>query len=300
MRLFAATLVGLLLFSERALANELSLSWNAPSGCPRLHDLQAGLETRQKRPIKLGPGAPQTLDANVVRERDGFRLVLVTHTESGDARRELYTKSCNELARATLLVASLLLSTPPVPASRDEPAQRARPSPSARVSWHATLAGVLTVGRLAAFAPGVTAKLGLEIAALSVRLGALYLAPRAVTVEQAPGAQVVLQLMAAEASLCYGWTRTPRLASCAYAEIGALRAAGRGLAQDERSASLWLAGALGLQLNVPLAAWLELEAALSLGVPFQRTQLATRDLGLVYRVSALYGQLQAGLCVHFP
>lgn len=302
MRLLAATLLGLLLISQRALAHDLALSWSAPAGCPGLAELQAGLTTRHKQPVQLGPDAPLRIDATVTRDRDGFRLVLVQRTESGESRRELYTQSCNELARATLLVASLLLSTPPGATAVEETAAP-RPAPRAtnvRPSWHVTLAGVLDAGKLAVFAPGAAVKLGVDFDALRIRVGALYLAPRPVAIEQAPGARVVLQLMAAEAALCYGWTRAPRLSSCAYAELGSLRAQGRGFAQDEGTASLWIAGGLGMQLSVGLSSWLALEGELSLGVPFQRAQLATRDLGEVYRVSAVYGQLQAGLCAYFP
>jgi hypothetical protein len=302
MRVFAATLLGMLLISQHALAHDLTLSWSAPAGCPGLAELQAGLTTRHKQPVQLGPNAPLRIDATVTRDREGFRLVLVEHTESGESRRELYTQSCNELARATLLVASLLLSTPPAATAVDEttaPPPAPRPT-QVRPSWHATLAGVLDAGKLAVFAPGAAVKLGVDFDALRIRVGALYLAPRSVAIEQAPGARIVLQLMAAEAALCYGWTRAPRLSSCAYAELGSLRAQGRGLAQDEATSSLWIAGGLGMQLSVGLSSWLELEGELSLGVPFQRAQLATRDLGVVYRVSALYGQLQAGLCAYFP
>ncbi|HTU58330.1 MAG TPA: hypothetical protein VMF89_07850, partial [Polyangiales bacterium] len=228
----------------------------------------------------------------------GFRLVLIEHTESGDSRRELYTQSCNELARATLLVASLLLSTPAAARVVDETAAP-KAATHARPSWHVTLAGVLDAGKLAVFAPGAAVKIGVDFDALRIRVGALYLAPRSVAIDQAPGARIVLQLMAAEAALCYGWTRAPRLSSCAYAELGSLRAQGRGLAQDEDTASLWIAGGLGAQLSVGLSSWLDLEGELSMGMPLRRAQLATRDLGTVYRVSAVYGQLQAGLCAHF-
>jgi hypothetical protein len=301
MRLLAATLLCMLLISQRALADDLMLSWSAPAGCPGLAELQAGLTTRQKQPVQLGPNAPLRIDATVTRERDGFRLVLVEQTESGESRRELYTQSCNELSRATLLVASLLLSTPPA-ATAVEHTPSPGPPAATNVgpSWHATLAGVLDAGTLAVFAPGAAVKLGVDFDALRIRVGALYLAPRSVAIEQAPSARVILQLMAAEAALCYGWTRAPRLSSCAYAELGSLRAQGRGLAQDEATASLWIAGGLGVQLGVGLASWLELEGELSLGVPLQRAQFATRDLGVVYRVSAVYGQLQAGLCAYFP
>jgi hypothetical protein len=303
MRLLAAILLCMLLISQRALADDLTLSWSAPAGCPGLAELQAGLTTRQKQPVQLGPNAPLRIDATVTRERDGFRLVLVEQTESGESRRELYTQSCNELARATLLVASLLLSTPPGAIAVDEaaaPSLEPRPTTQVRPSWHATLAGVLDAGKLAVFAPGAAVKLGVDFDALRIRVGALYLAPKSVAIEQAPGARVILQLMAAEAALCYGWTRAPRLSSCAYAELGSLRAQGRGLAQDEDTASLWIAGGLGAQLSVGLASWLDLEGELSLGVPLQHAQFATRDLGVVYRVSAVYGQLQAGLCAYFP
>jgi hypothetical protein len=304
MRLLAATFLGVLLYSQHALASELALSWQAPAGCPGLAELQAGLATRQKRPVQLGADAPVRIDAKVTRDRAGFRLELQTHTESGDSRRELYTQSCNELARATLLLASLLLSMPPPPAAAvPAPAlPEAAPGPerSNRPSWHLTLAGALDAGKLAVFAPGAAAKLGVDLDALRLRAGAVYLVPRSVAIEQVPGAAVVLQLLAAEASACYGWTRAPRLASCAYAELGSLRARGRGLAQDEHSSSLWISAGLGAQLSVSLASWLELETELSLGVPFRRAQLATRDRGLVYRVSALYGQVQAGLCAHLP
>ena len=302
MRLLAATLLGLLLISQRALAHDLALSWSAPAGCPGLAELEAGLTTRHKRPVQLGPNAPLRIDATVTRDRDGFRLVLVEHTESGDSRRELYTQSCNELARATLLVASLLLSTPPGATAVDEtaaPSSERRVVTHVRPSWHVALTGVVGAGKLAVVAPGAAVKLGVDLDALRIRVGALYLAPRSVAIEHAPGAQVVLQLMAADAALCYGWTRAPRLSSCAYAELGSLRAQGKGLAEDEHTASLWIAGGLGMQLSIGLSPWLELEGELSLGVPFQRAQLATRDLGVVYRVSALYGQLQAGLCAHF-
>jgi hypothetical protein len=303
MRLLAATLLGMLLFvpPSGALANELTLSWNAPGGCPGLAELEAGLTTRQKRPVQLGPGAPLRIDATITHDREGYRLDLVTHTESGDARRELYTQSCNELARATLLVASLLLSTRPAaiaPRERDlqpEPTERAW-----RASWHVTVAGALDAGKLAVFAPGASVKLGVDLDALRLRVGALYLPPRSVAIEQVSGARLVLQLMAAEATLCYGWTRAPRLSSCAYAELGSLRAQGRGLAQDENASSLWLAAGLGLQLSFSLSSWLELESELSLGAPFQRAQFATRDVGPVHRVSAVFAQLQTGLCAHFP
>lgn len=297
MRLLAATLFAMLFYSQHARASELALTWQAPEGCPGLAELEAGLDTRQGRPVQLGADAPVRIEATVTRDRAGFRLDLQTHTETGDARRELYTQSCNELARATLLVAGLLLSTPPPAAA---PVVADPPASPLRTTWHVTLAGVLDAGKLAVFAPGAVAKLGVDIDALRLRLGALFLPPRGVAIEKLPGASVDLQLMAAEASLCYAFTRAPLLASCAYAELGSLRARGRNLGQDEDSSSLWFSAGLGAQLGFALTPWLDFETELALGSPFRRAQIATRDLGPVYQFSAVYGQVQAGLCAYLP
>jgi hypothetical protein len=158
----------------------------------------------------------------------------------------------------------------------------------------------LDAGKLVVFAPGAAAKLGLDVDALRLRLGALYLPPRGVAIDKVPGASVDLQLMAAEASLCYAFSRAPLLASCGYAELGSLRARGRNLGQDEVSSSLWFSAGLGAQLGFALTSWLDFEAELTLGSPFRRAQIATHDLGRVYQFSAVYGQLQAGLCAYLP
>jgi hypothetical protein len=158
----------------------------------------------------------------------------------------------------------------------------------------------MDAGRLPRFGAGLAGRLGLDLGALRLEVGALYLPPRTTGIEQLPGAQVSLQLIAAEATLCYALTRAPRLAPCAYLEVGSLRTQGRGLAQDERAASVWLSGGLGAQLGVPLTSVLELQAQLALGLPLRRAQLATRDLGLAYRVSAVNAELQLGLRAYFP
>jgi hypothetical protein len=295
MRLLAATLWSLLLYSHPALASELTLSWRAPEGCPTLANLQAGLESRLHRPVQLGPGAPIQVEAAVARDRAGFQLDLRTHTEAGDSRRELYTQSCNELARATLLHASLLLSTLAAPAAAE-----AAPAPRVLAThMHLTAAAVVDAGRLPVLAAGAAARLGIDVDAFRLQAGALYLAPRSTALEPASGANASLQLTAATLAACYALTRAPRLLPCAFAELGSLRAAGRGLAQDERTQSLWLDAGLAAQLSFGVTSWLDFETELSAGIPLRRPQLATRDLGVVYRVPALFGQLQAGLTAYF-
>ena len=280
-------------------ASDLALHWHAPAGCPDSSELQAGLRTRLGRAITLGPDATTQLDAEVTRVGPGFRLQLSTHTETGDEQRVLEARSCNELARATLLLASLLLTTHAAPMS--EPAAvRDEPSSGARGALHLTLAGVLDLGRLPAPAPGVAARIGADIARLRLLLGGLYLPAQARAVPSQPGASVSSQLIAAQLGVCYGLIVSPWLGPCAYGEVGSLAAQGHGLPQNERSTSLWLLGGLGLAFSVPLTDWLDLSAEATLGAPASRPQLSVRDLGRVYQVSVLAGQLQVGVQARFP
>lgn len=285
-----------LLCSVRAQASELALHWQAPLGCPDESELQAGLRTRLGREIALGPDAATQLDAQIAREGPGFRLELNTRTENGDEQRVLEARSCNELARATLLVASLLLST------HAAPVQHAHSEHGASVHGHLHVAvsGVLDFGRLPASAPGVGVRFGVDVARLRLWLGGLYLPAQARALGAQPGASVSSQLTAAEIGVCYALIVSPWLGPCVYGELGSLRAEGHGLAQNERTTSLWLLGGLGLSLSVPLVRWLDVTTEANLGVPALRPQLSVRELGRVYQVSALAAQLQVGLRLRFP
>jgi hypothetical protein len=300
MRLLAATLLSAgLLCIVKVQASDLALQWQAPAGCPDSNELQASLRTRAGRPITFGPDAPTQLDAQVTRDGPGYRLQLSTHTESGDEQRLLEARSCNELSRATLLLGSLLLSTHPAPIA-DPSAASDAPSAGARGYLHVTLAGALDFGRLPAPAPGISARIGVDIARLRLMLGGLYLPWQARAVASQPGANVSSQLTAAQLCVCYALVVSPWLGPCAYAEVGSLAARGHGLPQNERSTSLWLLGGLGLALSAPLTRWLDLSAEASLGAPALRAQLSVRDLGRVYQVSVLSAQLQVGMRLRFP
>jgi hypothetical protein len=305
----AVSLLSVLVYSRPASAteppppSELSLSWLAPPACPQLASLQESLAIRQKRRVALGPNAPLRVEASVVTEHDGFRLELVTATRSGRARRVLVAPSCNELARATLLMASLLLSTPETSASPESsspaPAASARVPELSTVALRVSAAAALDLGRLSRFSPGASLGLGVDLASLRLRAGASYLPSRNVDVSSLPGAHVELQLIAAELSACYALRRAPRLSPCVFAELGSLRARGVGLSHDEHSASVWWLGGVAAQLSVGLAAWLDLDSELSVGFPARRAQISTRDTGVVYQVPAVTGQLRVGLSLHF-
>ena len=290
-----------LLCSDHARASDLALGWRAPASCPDLAELQASLRSRLSRPLTFGPDAPTQLDGRVEREGDGFRLTLDTRTESGSESRILEAGSCNELARATLLVASLLLSTRPLPAEAQRAApEAARPSTPRSLRLLVGVAPVIDFGRLPAPAPGLAARVGLQRSRLRIAAGALYLPEQWRSVAGQPGAAIGLQLTAAQLCVCYVLLESPALGTCARGELGALAAQGRGLADSQRSSSLWLAGGLGLGVWLPLTPWLELSTELGLDAPLMRAQLSVHELGSVYRVPAIAGQLQVGLSLRFP
>lgn len=301
MRWLAATLLGagLLCSATRAQASDLALGWSAPGVCPDVRELQASLRTRLGRPLSFGPDAPTALSARIEAAGAGFRLTLNTRTESGQEQRNLEARSCNELARATLLVAALLLSTRPLPSPAPAPAA-SPPSAAEHGPLRLGVSGVLDLGRLPAAAPGLAARLGLDVGRLRLSAGALYLPPRSQAVASQPGAELAMQLTAAQLDVCYALLPSPGLGLCAMAEAGALSAQGRGLREDQHASSFWLLGGLGMALWAPLTGWLDLAAELTLGAPATRARISVRELGSVYRVPVLTGQLQVGLSARFP
>lgn len=118
-----------------------ALSWEAPDGCPARADVQADLE-REVDFAAHPPGA-LTLDGTVQRDREGYRLQLVTDLAGRGGQRELHAAACEDLARAVTLVVALLMGRKeaapepapepapvPAPAPNPEPAPTPAPAPA--------------------------------------------------------------------------------------------------------------------------------------------------------------------------
>jgi hypothetical protein len=82
-------------------------------------------------------------------------------------------------------------------------------------------------------------------------------------------------------------------------ELGALRASGFGLANNERSRGLWAAGLLALGLQSRPLRWLSLGLEVEGLVAFTRRRYSTTDGGVFYRVPPLGLRLGGGIAVHF-
>ena len=61
------------------------------------------------RPVRLSSRARVGMSGVVEPSGRGYKLELRTHVDDSSDRRELHARSCNELARASLLVLELLL-----------------------------------------------------------------------------------------------------------------------------------------------------------------------------------------------
>jgi hypothetical protein len=305
-RIAAFTLPALLLWASSARASDLALEWSAPRGCPSRDGIRDGLTTRLGREVTLSTDAAVELQGTVVALGGGYSLELRTHSAHGSERRELRARSCNELARASILVAALLLMDD---AAANTTRSQARVTDdlagpeSARAAFSAYartwLRGDLGSLPAAAWGPGLA--LGIALNRTQLELGGTYLpaqSMRAVGRAQSVGS---MQLMAAHASACQVLIAAPELAPCLRAEVGRLQARGENLAQTASVSRLWLLGAVGLRLGFELSRGLFWQTEVAAGMPLERVRLAVRNLELneVRRTPAVIGRLETGLVLSF-
>jgi hypothetical protein len=133
----AAAIAALLVVAAAAPARAevpLTLTWDAPAGCPTAADVRAEVE----RLVRFPPGrAPSPLVAEGhVEARDGrWRLRLRTERDGLPGERELEADSCASLAHAATLVMALAfgLGAPEPPAPPPPVEERPRPPPRPRV-----------------------------------------------------------------------------------------------------------------------------------------------------------------------
>jgi hypothetical protein len=293
-------------------ASDLALEWTAPRGCPTQDALRDGLATRIGRDVTVSSEAPVELRATVVALGGGYALELRTRSAAGSERRELRARSCNELARASILMAALLLMDEPLGAGgaqltpRDARSRNARTrspaSTNARLSAYARtwLRGDLGSMPAAALGPGIA--VGLAFANTRLEVGGTYLPAQQVHATGRTESLGSLQLMAAHARVCQVLIEVPELGPCLSAEVGQLRAQGENLANNATRTSPWFLGALGARLSFELWRGLFWESELTAGMPLQRIRIAVHDLpdvDEVHRTRAVVGRFETGLFLSF-
>lgn len=300
------TLVGLLLLAAGTThASDLALEWTAPHGCPTQETLREGLATRLGREVTVSSDAPVELSGTVVPLSGGYALDVRTHSAAGSERRQLRARSCNELARASILMAALLL----MDSSGAAPSASAFEAGNLRTRTPETSTSRLSVfartwvrgdlGSLPAAAVGPGLAVGLAVANTRLELGGTYLPAQQMHLLGRLESLGSVQLMAAHAGVCQVLIHTPELGPCLRAEIGQLRARGQNLAQTATRSSAWVLAALGARLSFELWRGLFWQSELAAGMPLERIRIAVRDLDQIHRTPPVVGRFETGLLLSF-
>lgn len=282
----------MVLGAGRAHASDVAVTWDVPrAGCPDVEQLRQGLSRRLQREVTFGAPAPMTLDAHIQPEGEGYLLRLRTESPHGVEQRELRARTCNELARASVLIAALsftqggdLASVAP---HTDDHAGRLQPYARAQL--------VLDLGTLPALGAGPSLTFGIALERAAFELSGVLSWPQDASVASRPEPVARLQLMAASAAGCYALLQRPALAACLHVEVGVLHARSFNVATPRGSELLWLLPSVGARVALPLLEWLRWSSELSVGLPWDRATFAIDELGPVHRVARVIGRLQTGL-----
>jgi hypothetical protein len=288
--------------AQQRRASDVDLSWSAPASCPNRESLRDGLVRRLGRPVRIGPDAAVSLSGVITAVGQGYSLALRTRAGDVSEQRTLQARSCGELARASLLVLSLLLvegrAGPGDPAEvrvadgATPPALEAERPPLVAARARA----VFDLGTLQRIAVGPALAVGLDLGVWQLELAGLYLLPQALRARSSQQQVGELGLWAGSASVCAALTQRPLLAPCVTFELG--RLFGRGtdaLTRPESVGGSWLLGQIGLRFGVALGRGWSWQSELSAGVPWNRWAVASHALGEVYRVPSVIARLHTGL-----
>jgi hypothetical protein len=311
--------------AARAESQTFSIEWTAPPTCPPSTFVLSEMERLLGRPPGLPSDRPVSVGARVASAGSTYTVHIVLTTSGGRGERTFHNASCERVALATALVASLAVdpeavntteATPPSSVSPIEP----RPSPPAtglalpntareqtasppRKRWF--VAGIEAGGHL-----GILPHTGKRLAAVagvswrSLRLelvGGYDFAEDARPLELATrGAHLQLNTLKLRACLAV-LDGAIELDTCASVESGLFFAEGFGIAAPANKVYPWVALLAGVRLAWrfldPLEARLGLEGGPSLLRPdFEITGASPT---FVYHPSRFIGQGTVGLVVRF-
>lgn len=299
--LVALVLAGLVCATQ-VRADDLAVRWSAPPNCPDRESLRSGLSQRLGRPVTFGPSAPLQLSATITPQAGGYALELETRSEHGAEERHLQARSCNELARASLVIAALLLGADTGPTETAAPSGALpNPMPTPRVWSFFVRAGLVgDLGTLTSISFGPSLGLGIAVHSTRFELAGLYLPPRELN---APGlsapASASLRLAAASIGACQEFFAGPTLAPCLRFEAGQLLGQGEHLESTLTTRSAWLAVLLGARAGIRLFDVLYWSIEVAAGLPWIRPTFAIHGVGTVHEVPALIGRLETSLEARF-
>ncbi|MCU0654827.1 MAG: putative metal-binding motif-containing protein [Polyangiaceae bacterium] len=302
----------------------LTLSWEAPAGCPSRAQVEA-LVRRLTGAIRPGTLEVQA-SVQISSPRPGNFSVRISTRRGGEqGERSFDGSSCRQVTNASALILSMLLE--PVQTSESvltpegsarapletasiavdgQTPQRAAVAPStmdspyAGSTWRLLVGGVATLDHrtLPGASPGLGVGAALEQGRLWIEARGVAFLPRRGGRGPRPGTGVEAGLWTGALQGC--WTLVPgryALAGCLTAEGGLATAEGVGLTRPQEASGGWLAGFAGLRL-LPAASSMRAWLALDVGAPVSRPRFVIDGFGETYQATAPL--LRLGLGVYLP
>ena len=285
----------------------LTLSWQAPPGCPSQAQVEnAVLAGRLDR--EAAPG--RQVSAEVVVEQRGdktFRAVLTTRAPEGRGTRELEGESCDAIASASAVVLALALDPPTEPAPqaapvdpKPAPVNRAPPRP---LLWrgyaHAFGGGVLRALPEPApwFGLGIGAQRGVWDVELVVSLAPSQTAP----LSTPAGATASISLLGAQALGCYAPVLSGSIALevCAGLLFERLSGEATGISNPAENSIVLFSPELGLRSRLRVSSRLELGFGVTGTARPEQARFVVGGVGQVHEMPVFDGMLDAGLRAYF-
>ncbi len=286
----------------------LSLTWDAPGGCP---DALTVLRRVSALRASDHPSAPLRATATVTRDGRRWRVRI----ETPDGARSLGAPRCASLAEATAVVLALALDdaapAPAVPPARPtlppeveqltdaelppvlRPTPPVVPPPPPRARWELGARAVIDANALVDTGFGALVALSWQRRGLRLELAPTFVyASREVASPQAASLEAMRVSLATR--LCAATPRGPGVGLCALVDLGWLRARGAGFSLPGDGNAPWIAAGISVFARfggVRAPGIVALDAAL----PITRPRFVVQGTDAGWQVPAITLALSVGM-----
>jgi hypothetical protein len=294
-------------------AGTLTLSWQAPAGCPSRGQVSGEIARLLGGEIRVPKGGDIKAVAVVARGQT-WSLAIETELAGRPGQRSIEAASCQDLADATALIIALMIdpnavaahTTQPRPAPAPPLAQSdPAPQKARRVSYLVGIHAAGSYGTLPSVDAGLGGGVGLAGRRWRVELRGTYGLRRDQRVTAPspapPDSYGRFNFAAAALAGCLNLGRENlAVGPCADAELGMLSAKGFGVSEGFPAQTLWLALGAGAYAAIPLGPHLSLPLHLDVVAPLLRPEFVFRNVPTrVFRAPVVGGRISAGIELHF-
>jgi hypothetical protein len=288
----------------------LTLSWQAPEGCPDLASEHAEIRRRlagADRPAR----EPIVASGEIRRDPSGgYLLSLRTAVGGTTGERVLSGQDCRQLAEAAALILAMLINPraadleapsplpalPPAPPPPPPP-----PPPSPRPGLGVGVDALLATGVLPGLAEGLSLRVfyGKGIILVAAQIAGFL--PQQVDAPVWPGATASFYRLDSSLAACATTPSDRRLGGmlCLGGSVARLHGRSAGIADPGEATSYWIEALVEPSMHVHVTSSLRLRLAGDLRGFGSRPDLAVVGLGSVYRPAAVNFRGALGLDVVF-